>query len=146
MNQDGSLPASPSGLKGILAKARRGKSESPSNLIYSNTAANSSAGTHPLRDSTDSFLDGMRTPMRSTVEPGADDSTGTGTKIANLIPGLHRRRRKKHKTAKDHGNAAVGGQKLEEAAQSTTTLGTGDGSFSDGSLMTSDSEAGDEHV
>lgn len=88
-----SPPPSGRGLKGVLAKARRGGkdgSSTPSN----NGTENSSEG-RGVRSSLDSIRDKVRTSRGSSIDDGTV-STSKSHSLSKLIPGRIKKRLKKH--------------------------------------------------
>lgn len=89
-----SPPPSGRGLKGVLAKARRGGKDSSSTPSNNGTDNNSSEG-HGIRSSIESIRERARTSRESSI----DDGTVTTSKshpLSKLIPGRIKKRLKKY--------------------------------------------------
>lgn len=88
-----SSPTSGRGLKGVLAKARRGGKDS-SSTPPNNSTDNSSDG-HGVRSSLDSVRERIRTSRESSIDDGTV-TTSKSHSLSKLIPGRIKKRLRKH--------------------------------------------------
>lgn len=88
-----SPPPSGRGLKGVLAKARRGGKDSAS--TPSNNGTDNSSESHGIRSSLESIRERARTSRESSIDDGTL-TTSKSHSLSKLIPGRIKKRLKKH--------------------------------------------------
>lgn len=81
------------GLKGVLAKARRGGKDSSS--VPSNNGTDNSSESHVIRSSLESIRERARTSRESSIDDGTV-VTSKSHSLSKLLPGRLKKRLKKH--------------------------------------------------
>lgn len=114
---------SATGLKGVLAKARRGRGNNPSTSTLSlNGTDSNGTGARSVRSSIDHTVDKIKARVSGEHD---DEDRSSPSRIAKLLPGNSKRRRKKKKREAEADEELQHAEDLQRGRSITEQSSTG---------------------